>query len=177
MADLVAAAQAYILRALEEAGPGMKVMLLDEETTPIVSLAFAQSALMKQEVFLFERLQAAPSREDMRHLRCIAVLRPEQETLRLLAGELASPRYGSYHLYFTNMLPKAAVKQLAEADMQEVVKEIKEIYIDYLPIGWDALFKQFSPFVRSQEPICSACPSCTPCSRWGVGEAAQKGPV
>ena len=27
------------------------------------------------------------------------------------------------------------MKQLAEADMQEVVKEIKEIYIDYLPIG------------------------------------------
>ena len=27
------------------------------------------------------------------------------------------------------------MKQLAEADMQEVVKEIKEIYIDFLPIG------------------------------------------
>ena len=56
----------------------LKVMLLDEETTPIVSLAFAQSALMKQEVFLFERLQARPSQEDMRHLKCIAILRPDQ---------------------------------------------------------------------------------------------------
>ena len=33
------------------------------------------------------------------------------------------------------VLSKAAVKQLAEADMQEVVKEVREIYIDYLPIG------------------------------------------
>ena len=41
----------------------------------------------------------------------------------------------TWHLYFTNLLSQAAVKQLAEADMQEVVKEVKEIYIDYLPIG------------------------------------------
>jgi len=131
----VGVVQAYILKAIEEAGPGMKVMLLDSETTPIISLAFAQSALMRQEVFLFERLQGQPSQEDMRHLKCIAILRPDSESLRLLAAEVGKPRYGSYHIYLTNLLPKASVKQLAEADMQEVVKEIKEIYIDYLPIG------------------------------------------
>ena len=58
-----------------------------------------------------------------------------QESLRHLAAEVGKPRYGSYHIHLTNLLPKASVKQLAEADMQEVVKEIKEIYIDYLPIG------------------------------------------
>ena len=58
-----------------------------------------------------------------------------QESLKLLAAEIGNPRYGSHHIYLTNLLPKASVKQLAEADMQEVVKEIKEIYIDYLPIG------------------------------------------
>ena len=77
MGDVVAVVQAYILKAIEEAGPGMKVMLLDSETTPIISLAFAQSALMRQEVFLFERLQGQPSQEDMRHLKCIAILRPD----------------------------------------------------------------------------------------------------
>ena len=150
MGDVVAVVQSYILKAIEEAGPGMKVMLLDSETTPILSLAFAQSALMRQEVFLFERLQNQPSQEDMRHLKCIAILRPDlvknggkefvsenvtQESLKLLVAEIGKPRYGSYHIYLTNLLPKASVKQLAEADMQEVVKEIKEIYIDYLPIG------------------------------------------
>ena len=58
-----------------------------------------------------------------------------QESLKLLVAEVGKPRYGSYHVYLTNLLPKASVKQLAEADMQEVVKEVKEIYIDYLPIG------------------------------------------
>ena len=77
MGDVVGVVQSYILKAIQEAGPGMKVMLLDSETTPILSLAFAQSALMRQEVFLFERLQNQPSQEDMRHLKCIAILRPD----------------------------------------------------------------------------------------------------
>ena len=70
-----------------------------------------------------------------------------QESLKLLAAEIGNPRYGSYHIYLTNLLPKASVKQLAEADMQEVVKEIKEIYIDYLPIG-----KSFLDALASLKP-------------------------
>ena len=107
MGDVVGVVQSYILKAIEEAGPGMKVMLLDSETTPILSLAFAQSALMRQEVFLFERLQNQPSQEDMRHLKCIAILRPDpvinfgeekflsenvtQESLKLLVAEIGKP--------------------------------------------------------------------------------------
>jgi len=132
--DLVNIVQSYILKILEEAGPGMKVMLLDAETTPIVSLAFAQSALMRQEVYLFERLQGSPLSEDLRHLKCIVILRPETSISHLCA-ELANPRYGCYYINFTNVIPKSAVKQIAEADMQEVVRDIREIYTDYLPIG------------------------------------------
>ena len=133
--DVLGVMQSYILKLLEEAGPGMKVLLLDGETTPGVSLAFAQSALMRQEVFLFERLRPNVVWEDMRYLKCICILRPQPSTISQLCSELARPRYQSYYVYFTNLLPRAAVKQLAEADMQEVVKEVKEIYIDYLPFG------------------------------------------
>ena len=69
----------------------MKVMLLDSETTPIVSLAFAQSALMRQEVYLFERLQAKPVLEDMRHLKCIVIARPE-DSIPMICAELSNPR-------------------------------------------------------------------------------------
>ena len=133
--DVLTVMQNYILKLLEEAGPGMKVLLLDGETTPAVSLAFAQSALMRQEVYLFERLRPSLVWEDMRYLKCICILRPEAATISQLCSELARPRYQSYYVYFTNILPRAALKQLAEADMQEVVKEVKEIYIDYLPFG------------------------------------------
>eukprot|EP00092_Neocalanus_flemingeri_P028006 GFUD01030408.1.p1 GENE.GFUD01030408.1~~GFUD01030408.1.p1 ORF type:complete len:558 (-),score=144.94 GFUD01030408.1:620-2293(-) len=133
--DVVSVVQSYLLRLLEESGPGMKVMLLDSQTTPIVSLAFAQSTLMRQEVYLFERLSASPPWEDLRHLKCVCVVRPDASTLAHICAELAKPRYGSYYIYFTNILPKTAVKQLAEADMQEVVREVKEVYLDFLPIG------------------------------------------
>ena len=133
--DVLTVMQNYILKLLEEAGPGMKVLLLDGETTPGVSLAFAQSALMRQEVYLFERLRSNMVWEDMRYLKCICILRPEAATISQLCSELTRPRYQSYYVYFTNILPRAALKQLAEADMQEVVKEVKEIYIDYLPFG------------------------------------------
>jgi len=132
--DLVNVVQTYILKILEEAGPGMKVMLLDAETTPIVSLAFAQSALMRQEIYLFERLQSSPVKEDLRHLKCIVIVRPE-DSINNVCAEIANPRYGSYYLNFTNIIPKSAVKQIAEADMKEVVKDIREIYTDYLPVG------------------------------------------
>lgn len=127
--------QSYITKMLEEAGPGMKVMLLDADTTPIVSLAFPQSVMMRQEVYLFEKLQARPAREDMKHLKCVVVLRPTEQSLNWLCNELAHPRYGTYHLHFTHFVSKSGVKQLAEADMYEVVRDVKEVYIDFLPLG------------------------------------------
>ena len=44
-----------------------------------------------------------------------------QESLKLLVGEIGRPRYGSYHIYLTNLLPKASVKQLAEAEVNTAV--------------------------------------------------------
>ena len=44
-----------------------------------------------QEVFLFERLQHHPHQEDLRHLKCIVIARPE-ESVSLLSTELANPR-------------------------------------------------------------------------------------
>lgn len=58
MADLVALLRSYMERMLREAGPGMKALLLDAETTRVVSTVFSQSELLEQEVFLVERLEA-----------------------------------------------------------------------------------------------------------------------
>ena len=66
---------------------------------------------------MFEKLQNTPGTEDLRHLKCIVILRPE-DSINLLCSELSNPRYGSYYINFTNLVPKSAVKQIAEADMQ-----------------------------------------------------------
>lgn len=36
---------------------------------------------------------------------------------------------------FSNVVSKASVKQLAESDEQEVVREVQEIYADYLALA------------------------------------------
>ncbi|CAG9996642.1 unnamed protein product [Clonostachys byssicola] len=114
----------------------MKTLLLDRETVSIVSTAVTQSSLLNHEVYLIDRLDNA-SREKMRHLRCLCLVRPSPETIQLLIDELRDPKYGEYYLYFTNVAKKSALERLAEADDHEVVKSVQEIFADYVVVNPD----------------------------------------
>ena len=48
--DVLTVMQNYILKLLEDAGPGMKVLLLDAATTQIVSCVYSQTEILKNEV-------------------------------------------------------------------------------------------------------------------------------
>ena len=50
-ADLVAVLRFYVDKMLREV-PGMKVLLLDQDTTRVVSTVFSQSEILEQEVYL-----------------------------------------------------------------------------------------------------------------------------
>ncbi|GAB1606588.1 vacuolar protein sorting-associated protein 45-like [Argonauta hians] len=132
--NVVQAVKQYISKMIEESGPGMKVLLMDKETTPIVSMVFAQSEILQKEVYLFERIDAT-SRETMKHLKCICFLRPTKENVQQLSQELHLPKYGLYYIYFSNVISKQDVKVLAEADDHEVVREVQEFYGDYIAVN------------------------------------------
>ncbi|CAD5229030.1 unnamed protein product [Bursaphelenchus okinawaensis] len=117
------------------AGPGMKVLLMDKETTSLVSCSFAQTEMMQKEVYLFERIDANSMREPIRYLKCIVFVRPTPENIQLLVEELRSPKYVQYYIYFSNIISKADVKLLAEADEHETVREIQEFYADMIPLA------------------------------------------
>lgn len=53
---------------------------------------------MQKELYLFERLDSGAPRDPIRHLKCVAFLRPTQENVDLLAQELRQPRYGQYYI-------------------------------------------------------------------------------
>ncbi|CAH8483919.1 unnamed protein product [Dicrocoelium dendriticum] len=91
------------------------------------------SEIMKQEVYLVERISLP--REPLEHLRCIVFLRPTKENISLLAQELKHPNYSAYFIFFSQILPKHLLKQLAEADEHEVVVEVHEYYGDFLPLS------------------------------------------
>lgn len=65
--------------------------------TSIVSMVYGQSEIQQREVYLFERIDAG-NQEPMKHLKCIAFLRPTKENIHTLAMELRRPRYGSYYI-------------------------------------------------------------------------------
>lgn len=114
----------------------MKVLLLDAETTGIVSLVYSQSEILQEEVYLFERL-SDPNREVMAHLKAICFLRPTTENLNDLKRELKNPRYGEYYLFFSNVVSNSYLEQLAAADEHEVVQEVQEFFGDYFAVNSD----------------------------------------
>ncbi|XP_054011851.1 vacuolar protein sorting-associated protein 45 [Hylaeus anthracinus] len=133
--NLVLALKFYITQMTEESGPGMKVLLMDKETTSIVSLLYSKSEIFMKEVYLFERIDTNIRNEALKHLKCIVFIRPTKENIEILCDELRSPKYGTYYIYFSNIIAKADIKLLAENDEQEVVKEVHEYYADYLAVN------------------------------------------
>lgn len=121
--NVIVAVKQYITKMIDDAGPGMKVLLMDKATTGIVSMVYAQSEILQKEVFLFERVDTQ-ARETMKHLKAICFVRPIKENIEHLKKELKIPKYGSYYIYFSNTIQKNHVKELAESDDQEVVKEV-----------------------------------------------------
>ncbi|KAJ2793073.1 vacuolar protein sorting-associated protein 45, partial [Coemansia helicoidea] len=127
--DAIKAAQYYTNRIATDTS-GMKVLLLDRETTPIISLVSTQSHLLSKEVYLVDRLDNA-QRDRMQHLKCVCFLRPTDASIQALVDELRAPKYGDYYIYFSNILKKSMIELLAENDESEVVREIHEFYADF----------------------------------------------
>mgnify|MGYP001791904390 CR=1 FL=1 len=55
------------------------------------------------------------------HLKAVAFLRPTRSTIATLRRELQRPRYGEFHLYFTNAITDSLLEEVADADEKEVV--------------------------------------------------------
>lgn len=61
-------------------------------------MVYSQSEILQKEVYLFERLDSGGILETMKHLKCIAFLRPTKENVALLSKELRNPKYGVYYI-------------------------------------------------------------------------------
>ena len=87
--DLSAVVRFYIDKMLREV-PGMKVLLLDADTTRSVSTVYSQSEILEQEVYLVERLDADKG-EQLFHLKARASRAPPHFWLQRQACECAAP--------------------------------------------------------------------------------------
>ncbi|XP_044511768.1 vacuolar protein sorting-associated protein 45 homolog isoform X1 [Mangifera indica] len=129
---LVTSARDYINRMLQDIS-GMKVLILDSQTVSVVSVVYSQSELLQKEVFLVELVDSiSKSKESMSHLKAIYFLRPTSENIQHLRQQLGNPRFGEYHLFFSNMLKDTQIHILADSDEQEVVQQVQEFYADFV---------------------------------------------
>lgn len=90
---------------------------------------------MPKEIYLFEKIETVSSKDAISFIKCVCLLRPTKENIDLLCVELRNPRFGQYYLCFTNTIAKEDARRLAESDKNEVIKQIKEYYIDYCAIN------------------------------------------
>ena len=72
--------------------------------------------------------------EKMPHLKAVYFLRPTAENVRLLQKEFKEPKYGEYHVFFSNLTRDGHIQALAESDEHEVVQQVQEYYADFLAI-------------------------------------------
>ncbi|KAL6211209.1 hypothetical protein ACLB2K_016436 [Fragaria x ananassa] len=132
---LVSYVRDYISRMLQDIS-GMKVLILDSHTVSIVSVAYSQSELLQKEVFLVELVDSiSKSREAMSHLKAIYFVAPTSDNIKILKRHLATPRFGEYHLFFSNILKDTQIHELADSDgHHEVVQQVQEFYADFVAI-------------------------------------------
>lgn len=135
--DLVQSSRRLIQDMIQLAGSQMKLLLMDAETTPTVSCAFAQSEVMQKEVYIFDRIENRAASDNMKNLKCVVFVRPTAQNIDRLVKELQEPRFSQYYLYFTNTINKYDVKKLAEADKNETVREVQEVFLDGIPLRKD----------------------------------------
>ncbi|RVW32556.1 Vacuolar protein sorting-associated protein 45-like [Vitis vinifera] len=122
---LISAVRDYMSRMLQDIS-GMKVLILDSQTVSIVSVVYSQSELLQKEVFLVELVDSiSMSKESMSHLKAVYFLRPTSENIQHLRRQFASPRFGEYHLFFSNILKDTQIHILADSDEQEVVQQVQ----------------------------------------------------
>lgn len=131
--ELPAYVRSYVHRLLHEAGTGMKALLVDAETMGVVSTVMTQTEILQKEVFLVERLDK-PGADAMMHLKAVCFLRPTSENVGLLRRQLREPRYGEFHVFFTNIVRDSLLQELADADESELVRQVQEFYADYLAV-------------------------------------------
>ncbi|KAM7518723.1 hypothetical protein LguiB_017685 [Lonicera macranthoides] len=128
------AGREYINGMLQDIS-GMKVLILDSHAVSIVSVVYSQSELLQKEVFLVELIDSiSKSKEPMSHLKAVYFLRPTSTNIQLLKRQLASPRFGEYHLFFSNLLENTQLHILADSDEREVVQQVQEFYADFVAV-------------------------------------------
>ncbi|EPY24756.1 vacuolar protein sorting-associated protein, partial [Strigomonas culicis] len=112
---------------------GLKVLLCDDSTRSILSVAYSQHQLLRHNIVLVDML-SNKDRYPLKHFACVILCRPTPSSLACVYQELAEGNFSSYALFFTNMLEPTLIQSLANADVVNLVAWVEEVYTDSVPV-------------------------------------------
>lgn len=112
---------------------GMKVLILDANTTQIVSSVYSQTEILQRGVYLVRSLSSIV--DSQKHLQAIVFCRPS--SMEDVMNELRQNRYSSYAIFLSASIDQKDLRALAEADTEELVTCIYEYYADFIPVNAD----------------------------------------
>jgi len=142
--SLYEAANFYVKKMLD-AVPGMKSLVMDEESSKMVSGVITQTDILNQGVFLVKRLGVrGKDAKQQGHLKGIIFCRPTSSCVSAICEELKNPIFGEYNIFFTNALLSGQLSQIAAADEFELVKQVHEFYFDFFVVQRD-VFTVYKP--------------------------------
>ncbi|EKX73378.1 sorting-associated vesicle protein, putative [Theileria equi strain WA] len=124
---------------------GMKVLVLDSDTSGMISLVHTHSYLLENEVLLTLKIDdgtvfnSGNLNSNLRHLKSLYILQPTMENVLKLSNELQNPHFKEYYLFFTNEVNKEFLELIAKGDSLELVKGVYEYFVDFYVIS-DTLF-------------------------------------
>ena len=130
----------------------IKILVLDDITTPILSINCSQTTLLDNEIYLVENLNSLSTfsnlnnRETMRQLRCIVYISNSDASVDNLCKELHNPKYGEYQIFFNNSVSKIQMEKLATNDHYEVITSVINLYQDYIPLNKEFFYQSNQTF-------------------------------
>ncbi|UKK01126.2 hypothetical protein MACK_001939 [Theileria orientalis] len=119
---------------------GMKVLILDSETSKIISLVYTHSYLLENEVLLtlniddgtiFNPDPNVTVDSNLKYLKGIYIVSPNIESLNKISSELKNPHFKEYYVYFTNKVKEDLLELMAKSDTLEIVKGVYEYFVDF----------------------------------------------
>lgn len=134
---------------------GLKILLCDDATRGVLSVAYSQHQLLQHNVVLVDMLSNHAARYPMKHFSCVILCRPSASSLAAIYQELAEGNFASYSIFFTYLLEPSLAQSLASADLLSLVKCVSEVYLDTVPITeWTCLTQlKPTPLRKAPAPI------------------------
>lgn len=134
----------YVNKIIPE-NDDMKVLLLDDTTTHVISMALTQAELLERQVFLVDHIENAPQRNAMKLMHCVIFIRPENASVDAACAELERAKYKSYSIIFCSATCPEHLDRLAYADTENLVENVREVFCDFCAVNKDAFLIESTP--------------------------------